>query len=160
MIVKRGKAAAGWLFLTEHWLIFDGDVVSLPGEEDDDDDDDDEEENAKSNGHCRFVVWLNRVASFTGAVWCLSALGNATGEVPEFVYSERRERQIRGEDSPAREEEEEGRATPDAEEDAMIIFDQRGAVHQFWDFNGQFGGSAFSMLCTFNNVWRNAMLGV
>lgn len=163
VIIKRGKAAAGWMYLTEHWLIFDGDIVTLPGDAPDEDD-------VTSNGHVRFIVWLNRVASFTGAVWRLGALENVTGEVPEFVYSERRERQVRGEECPYKEGGDEGnaeegnagvsKAEPDAEEDAIVIFDQRGAVHQFWDFNSQFGGNAFSMLCTFNNVWRNAMLGV
>lgn len=156
-IIKEGRAAAGWLFLTEHWLIFDGDIMGLPGDVEEDEDDD------GSKGHCRFVVLLNKVASFTGAVWQLSALDNATGGIPEFTYSERRERQIKGEESPYREGEEAGvreRATPDADEDALIIYDQRGAMHQFWDFNSQFGGNAFNVLCTFNNVWRNAMLGV
>ena len=151
-----GRAAAGWLFLTERLLIFDGTVITLPGADP-----------GPDEGHVRFALRLSRVATFTGAVWCLSPLGNATGEIPVFRYTKRREDQINGNEppytadsTPANGSNNNNNNNDDEVEDAVIVFDQKGRVHQFWDFNSQFGGSAATVLCTFNSVWRNAMLNV
>lgn len=132
-----GKTASGWLFVTEKLVIFDGSRTHLPNV------------TIEGDGHHRFSFQLVKIASFVGAQWKTSTIGTPAGEVPTFTCDSCQERGAEDVDG--------NEKKSNLKQDAVLVFDQTGCVHQFWDFNSYFE-NARDVLNVLNCAWRDAML--